>query len=250
MTQWKNLYLGCLVIFLCAGFFNWTRSAGASDLSVNIQVPSSLTGIQINDGSGQNNGDCLSGNGILKKAQRALKDFNKIMVNGIFTLSIRQQHDFVVEISCDANLYQQIQTKRVNDRLEINTDRRICPKRPVDIRIGLPELIELKALGSDDIIVSDLNNDQFLVTVDGSSDLRITGRTRTFSADLNGAGDLDASEFRAEKVLVTSRGAGDAIVHADREINAVLNGVGDVTCLGSPDRVIQRGDGVGDLIAE
>lgn len=250
MTQWKNLYLGCLVIFLFPGFFNWTGAAGASDLSVNIQVSSSLTGIQVNDGSDQNNGDCLSGNGIIKKAQRALKGFDKIMVNGVFNLSIRQQHDFVVEISCDANLYQQIQTRLVNGRLEIDTDRAICPKRPVDIRIGLPELSELKALGSDDIIVSDLNNNQFLVTVDGSSDIRITGRTRIFTANLNGAGDLDASGFYAETVLVTSRGAGDAMVHADMEINAVLDGVGDVTYLGSPDRVIQRGDGVGDLNAE
>lgn len=250
MAQWKNLYLGCLVFFLFPGFFDCFGPAGASDLSVNVQMADSLTSFHINDDSDQNNGDCLRGNGVIKKAQRALKGFDKIMVNGVFNLSIRQQQDFVVEISCDANLYQQIQTRMVNGWLEIDTGRSICPKRPVDIRIGLPEFLELNALGADDIIVSDLNNNQFLVTMDDSSDIRITGRTRTFTANMNGAGDLDASGFRTETVLVTSRGAGDAIVHVGREIKAVLNGAGDVRYLGSPDEVTQSGDGIGDLSGE
>lgn len=250
MAQWKNLYIGCLVIFLFPGFFNWIGSSSASDLSVNVQVPGSVPSLQIKEGSDQHNGDCLRGNGVIKKAQRALKGFDKIMVTGVFNLSIRQQQNFVVEIFCDANLYQQIQTRMVNGRLEIDTGRSICPKRPIDIRVGLPEFLELTALGADEIIVSDLNNDQFLVTMDGSSDIRITGRTRTFIANMNGAGDLDASGFRAETVLVTSRGAGDAIVHANREIKAVLDGAGDVTYLGSPDGVTQSGDGIGDLSGE
>lgn len=250
MAQWKNLYLRCLVCFLFAGFFDCIGSAGASDLSVNVQMADSLTNPHINDGGDQNNGDCLPGNGVIKKTQRALKGFNKIMVNGVFNLNIRQQQDFVVEISCDTNLYQQIQTRMVNGRLEIDTGRSICPKRPVNIRIGLPEFIELNALGTDDIIVLDLNNNLFMITVEGSSDIKITGNTKRFIAELSGAGNLDASGFRAGKVLVISCGSGDAIVHADKEINAVLDGAGDVKYIGAPDRVTQSGDGVGDLSAE
>jgi len=247
MVQWRHIYL---VFFLWSGLFNWTVAAGASDLSINIQMPGRLTRIEINDDSDQDDGGCLHGNGMVKKAQRILDGFDEIVVNGVFKLSIRQQQDFMVEISCDANLYQHIQTRMVHARLEIGTNRSICPKRPVDIRIGLPGLTKLTALGADDIVVSGLNNTQFLVTIEGSSDVRLTGRTKTFSANLNGAGDLDASGFRAETVLIASGGAGDAVVHADREIHAVLDGAGDVTYSGTPDRVTQSGDGVGDLSAE
>lgn len=250
MVKCKNLYIGCLVFLLFLAILARTGPANASDMAVNIQVQGNMDNIEINSGNVQNNGGCLHGNGTVKKSQRPLKGFNKIKVHGVFNLHIRQQKNFEVEISCDANLYQHIQTRVADHMLDIDTDRSICPKRPIDIRVGLPEFLELNALGADDIIVSDLDNKQFHVTVDGSSDIKITGRTATLTADLNGAGDLEAFGLRAETVLVTSRGAGDATVHADKEIKAVLDGAGDVTYLGSPDRVIQKGNGIGDLSAE
>ena len=250
MNKWKRLFSRVLVIFFHICFFVDAGSASASDLNVNIQVPGNINSVQINNGNSQNYGDCLRGNGTIKKEQRSLKGFKKITVNGVFNLSIRQQQDFVVEVSCDANLYPHIQTQKVNDTLEIGTEQSICPKLPIRIRIGLPEFLELKSLGTDDISISNLDNKQFVVTVEGSSDIEIEGQTQTFTLNLDGSGDVDASGFRAQTVLVTADGSGDAIVHANKEIKAVLDGAGDVTYRGNPGRVIQKGDGTGDLSAQ
>ncbi len=237
-------------ILLCYGFFNWLGTANASNLHIHLQGGENMIEFHINENGNQHNEGCLHGNGIMKKTRRDLKNFNKILVDGIFNLNIRQQKDFKVEVSCDENLYKYIQTQVVNGRLEINANKSICPKHPVDIHIGLPEFSELNAQGTDDIIITDLKNDKFLAIIDGSSDMKITGSTGQFTAKLNGSGDLDASGFHAEKVFIASCGAGDAIVHAAKEVNAVLDGAGDITYIGSPERIIQSGEGIGDLSAE
>ncbi len=250
MTQQRRPHIKFLAILICYGLVSWFSTAEASNLYINLQSGDNMIDLHINENNKRHNEECLHGNGVIKKAHRDLKKFSKILIDGVFNLNIRQQKDFKLEISCDENLYQYIQTQIVNGRLEINSSQSICPKHPVNIHISLPKFSELIARGSDDIIITDLKSDNFLVIIDGSSDIEITGNTGQLTAKLNGAGDLDASGFHAKKVFITSHGAGDAIIHATKEINAILDGAGDITYIGSPERIIQSGDGAGDLSAE
>jgi len=122
--------------------------AGASDLFINIQLPENQTNIQINN-TGVNGESCLFGNGILKKGEMTLDNFNKIAVSGIFNIKIRQQNSRRFEISCDANLFSKIRASVSNGLLKIDTSQSLCPKLPIDINVGVTELRELHSAGAD-----------------------------------------------------------------------------------------------------
>ncbi len=192
--------------------------------------------------------DCLQGNGILKKENRTPGPFNKVHVNGVFNVQIAQQADSFFEISADANLISNIETRVVDGQLQISSKGSLCPKLPVKIQIGMPELVALQGVGADDISVSNLDNQQFSIQMDGSGDIRVTGRTREFQVMMDGAGNLDAGQFKAGNVSIRSSGAGDAQIFAAEKIDAYIDGVGDITLHGQPEKAIFNSDGVGELI--
>lgn len=212
-----------------------------------IQAHENSTDIQTNSTNWVNTG-CLKGNGILKKKKKQLKPFNKIRINGVFNVAIRQQVNPFFEMSADANLFEKVQIQVIKDQLQIDSTGSLCPELPVKIDIGLPELTEIQGLGADDIAISNLNNEHFTVKMDGSCDISITGRTNAFTATMTGAGDLNASRFKADKTSIQSSGAGDGAVFASKVLKAHIDGAGDITYQGHPEKILVGGDGVGELM--
>ncbi|WP_320040545.1 GIN domain-containing protein [uncultured Desulfobacter sp.] len=216
-------------------------------ISMPVWAFNTETEIQINSTNWVNTG-CLEGNGVLKKEKKKLAPFNKIRINGVFNVTIVQQAIPFFEMSADANLFSRIQIRVIKNQLQIDSTGSLCPKLPIKINIGLPELKEVQGLGADDITISNLTNEYFTVNMDGSCDISITGHTKTFTVTMTGAGDLNAFRFKADKISILSSGAGNSEVFATKLLKAHIDGAGDIAFQGHPEKVIVSGDGVGDVI--
>nr|WP_320193431.1 DUF2807 domain-containing protein [uncultured Desulfobacter sp.] len=216
-------------------------------ISMPVWAFNTETEIQINSTNWVNTG-CLEGNGVLKKEKKKLESFNKIRINGVFNVTIVQQAMPFFEMSADANLFSRIQIRVIKNQLQIDSTGSLCPKLPIKINIGLPELKEVQGLGADDITISNLTNEHFTVNMDGSCDISITGSTKIFTVTMTGAGDLNAFRFKADKISILSSGAGDCEVFATKLLKAHIDGAGDITFQGHPEKVIVSGDGVGDVM--
>ena len=84
--------------------------------------------------------------------------------------------------------------------------------------------------------------------MDGSGDVKASGKTGEFVANINGAVDLEAKELRSERVRISVSGSSDSSVYASNSLQVDISGVGDVYYYGNPEEIIEEISGVGEII--
>ena len=88
--------------------------------------------------------------------------------------------------------------------------------------------------------------DSLDVTVNGAGNLTMRGTAQTVNLELNGAANIKAFDLTARSASVTIDGAGSCEIAAAERLNAVINGMGDITYDGAP-AVSQTIHGVGTV---
>ena len=75
----------------------------------------------------------------------------------------------------------------------------------------------------------------------------IEGRCKTATLELDGMGDLNARDFKCERVRISIDGMGDAEVYASEYVDVSLDGFGDVDVYGDPAESRVNEDGMGSV---
>jgi hypothetical protein len=132
--------------------------------------------------------------------------------------------------------------------LQITTSKTICPKTLLEVRISADNIEKARVSGAVDLSISGVDNNSLDIKVDGAGDIEASGKTKSFSVNVSGSGDVKAKELKAENVEVSVNGAGNAIVHASRKLKAEINGAGDISYYGNPKEVSENISGAGDII--
>ncbi len=210
--------------------------------------------IQITSGEGNYNNvsninsGCIRGDRISKQEKRGLTDFFRVFVDGTFEVQIRPQRQFSFQIEGDSNILPEIDSVVRGDELQITTRSSICPRLPLRIIIGMPDISRLRSDGASTIWISGINNRSFVVETDGSSDITVQGSTDNLSVSVLGAGDVHAFDLVAGSVKVDSEGAGDVEIFTNGELSTAIVGAGDVFYRGNPSQINLTEDGAGELI--
>lgn len=116
----------------------------------------------------------------------------------------------------------------------------------VIVEASVPRLEGVEASGSGDIEADGIGADAFEVRSDGSSDIALRGTANRLTVNLDGSGDADLGELKAEEASVKVGGSGDADVRAAKRLEVNVDGSGDVRYHGDPELTKQI-DGSGDL---
>ena len=99
------------------------------------------------------------------------------------------------------------------------------------------EVVDLNMLileGANDIFVSEINNAEIRVTLDGTGDINLSGKTDSLKVDLHGAGNLHAKDLKANEVRITANDSTGAVVYAVRKLHAISRDVGEIRYSGNP----------------
>lgn len=102
------------------------------------------------------------------------------------------------------------------------------------IVIGMPSLPDLELHGSGDIYSSAVAQDRVNLFVLGSGDIKLTGRCLTANISVQGSGDANCKGLVAHETTAKLLGSGDISCYAMTNINANLQGSGDITVFGAP----------------
>ncbi|MFH2046649.1 MAG: head GIN domain-containing protein [Pseudomonadota bacterium] len=223
----------------------------ASDISIDGGVAQSgnisIDGGVVSSGSG-GCGSGIEGNGIDKKEKRAVSEFKSVEIDGAFNVYIECQKKKSIEVRGDSNILPHIITRVVGSTLQITSNKTICPKRLLEVRVSVDNVEKISASGAVDLLISGVNNNGLDVEVDGAVDVKASGKTKNLKLDVSGAGDIKAKELKAENVDVIVNGAGNAVVNVSKKLKAEINGAGDITYYGNPKEVVKDVSGVGDII--
>ncbi len=200
------------------------------------------------------------------------RDFNEVRVSSFFQVFISESEDYEVVVKGDERDLRDVQVHRIGDRLEIKhrdhewgwwDDKSWADD--IGIYITMPQLEELELLGATKGEVSGFNNDEIDINMEGASDLvarispenltieavgaskiSLEGNARRLRADIKGASQLDALDFRTQYIELDVLGASKASVYATQELDVRTAGLSTVTYRGDA-RVEADEDGLSTI---
>ncbi|MEE4259642.1 MAG: head GIN domain-containing protein [Bacteroidales bacterium] len=112
---------------------------------------------------------------------------------------------------------------------------------------GVKGDFSLSVSGSGDVEAEALQLEKCKVSVQGSGDVQLKGVTVSLVVKQNGSGDVNAYSLKAVDVEVNNSGSGDIVVQAVNSLRAMINGSGDLTYHGAPEKVDVMANGSGEI---
>ena len=176
---------------------------------------------------------------------RNLDEFNRVVIKGAMDVVIKAGKSQSVEVSADEDYLVRVETRVDDGTLYISQEGRRW--HDIDIKITVRNLDGIFIDGAADIDATGIDSDNFDLEINGAGDVTLEGACGAVTIEINGAGDVDAEDLKCKNVDVTINGAGDVDASASESVVAELNGVGDITICGDPDKVRPRIRGLGSF---
>ena len=204
---------------------------------------------------------------------RELPDFTEVYLNDNINLSLVRSDTCYIEITTGKNIIDNITTDVSHGNLTIRNTTTCNWIRPFDYKLDVTlyykniknfEFASSGTLTTKNVYNGELNEgDYYRFMVDGGSgdidlnisnckDLRIVYQYGTSHLDIHGEnnsnlaiykrsyGVIDARNYHAKIVDVTSISPSDCYINATELIDATINDLGDIYYLGEPDSISVR----------
>jgi len=212
-------------------------------------------------------GDYVKGSGDVISKDIETAEFTQLVLKSSADVEIKVGPSQSVKITADDNLIEMFSFD-VDDKTLIIDHKGSYSTRSVTlVEITVPQLEVIAIKGSGEIVVDDVDGDEFIalisgsgdivlrnlqvsnleLEIDGSGDIEVDGKTQNLHAEVNGSGDIDLLKLAAKSAQVYIAGSGDIDVNASESLKAKVNGSGDIRYLGSP-VLTTKVNGSGDIV--
>lgn len=182
----------------------------------------------------------LKGSGTSKTESREAGEFKGIDMRGSGRAEFSVGATPSIEITADDNILPLVETRVEFGKLVIDTAKgKFEPKTEIVIKVTTPKIESVQSAGAAKIQISGIENETFELKTDGAGSVKVAGKTASFTAKMNGATDLNASDLASAGVILEMRGAGKATVNAEKTLVVNIEGTSSVEYLGEP-RIKQK----------
>jgi len=187
------------------------------------------------------------GSGDMETRELDLEDFSAIEIGGAFDLDVSFGDYQKVEVTIDDNLWDIFEARVRGDWLKLDWDRSCRPDSDCRIKIVVRSLEEIKINGAADVNVSNFRGDEFSYRLSGAGDLEMDGEVDDLDIRISGAGEADTTDLIAKHVNIDISGAGNASVYAEKSIRGRISGVGHIKYYGDPEEADTSVSGMGKI---
>ena len=209
--------------------------------------------------------DCFQTSGSIMSETITVADFSKIEVGEDITLVIKEGVNQEVTIETGANLLNDVEAKVVGETLFLSDNNdcnyfrnygittiyvtapnitEILSKTQFEVRsegiLTFPNLELISENFTNESAASgnfrlQLQNQELKIVFNNLSNLFISGSTDEFIISFPGGNSrVEAADFNAEKVIISSRGSNDIIINPQQELSGEIFGSGDVIAVNRP----------------
>ena len=172
-------------------------------------------------------------------------------------MTVSQDSKYAFELTADANVFDYIDV-RVEDgvlTVDVTNGARIKSMKGKAV-VFLPEIKEIEAAGSGDIVLSeckipaavsrfnvsgsgsisaDIEAESVLAKISGSGDILLRGKAENLKCSVSGSGRIQAFDLPAVNVDCTIAGSGSIEVNAQKMLAAKIAGSGSVMYRNTPE---------------
>lgn len=190
----------------------------------------------------------VQGSGTSKTETRNVTGFRQVKAHGAINLEITFKPEYSLTLEADDNLLEFINTDVNGDTLTIESrDKKINPKSKINVKITMPELVDLVIAGASTGTVTGVKTDKLGLEISGASKLKIDGEVRDLKAEASGASSINAENLKTENADANASGASSMTVNATGDLKANASGASSVTYLGEPKSLKQNSSGASSV---
>jgi Putative auto-transporter adhesin, head GIN domain len=211
--------------------------------------------------------DVVQGWGDLKTETRNHINFHALDVSIPGDVEVRVSDKFSVEVTCEENIIDDVQTRVDDGVLKIFFDRNVFDVDGMVVRVSAPRWDNFEINGSGDVrildaIEGDNTNIELFgsgnldarkatfkkadVLVAGSGNVTLRGKADQLNAKVRGSGDIRAFDFPANTTRAEVSGSGNISIEVFDYLDAIINGSGDIRYRGNP-KVDKKINGSGSV---
>lgn len=162
-----------------------------------------------------------------------LEGFSKVRLGTSSDINITIGNEFSIEMVGD-------EERIGNTILEVRGDTlRIKHKRgrfnydndqEMVINVVMPNIEAMQINGSGDAEIKGVDNEELELSINGSGDLVVSGKTEKLDISINGSGDIEMEEVAGNDVAINIHGSGDVIFDGGtcQSMEIDIHGSGDV----------------------
>jgi hypothetical protein len=213
----------------------------------------------------------IKGNGNVTTETVKVADYDEINAVGSMNVTLVNGTEGAIKVTTDENLQEYVDITSSGGKLSISLTKKgwLRTKKGINIQVPFMDLDNISLVGSGyvsskanikasqmDISVTGSGDMDLTIEAEnldgnlsGSGDIRLQGKATNFKAKVSGSGDLDARALDAQYTEAFVAGSGDLQVNAKKSIKARVNGSGDISYSGNPDKVDTKISGSGDIDA-
>ncbi len=211
--------------------------------------------------------DCVKGAGSPERKTLSVASFHGIVLQGAVDVKLAVSPSQSVEIEAQPNIAALVLTEVKDGIWIIHTDKCYSTDKPFIIHIAVPSIDVVSIQGSGDVTsTGEFNATEMKLDVQGSGDLRMTAVAKTIRAGvqgsgditlsgtcsmlhaaIQGSGDIKAGELKTGSAKASVEGSGDITVQVSDNLDANVQGSGDVKYRGKPAHVDSKVQGSGDV---
>lgn len=202
-------------------------------------------GCDINIHVGQ--GPSIKGSGNVVTESREVSPFSALDLKGSMDVEVTRGDAFKCTLRGDDNILPLITTEISGQRLCVSAKQNYSTRQRLVVLLEAPELTDVLLSGSGNISLADVTRDTFALKISGSGNVVGKGTTKQMTVEVNGSGNLKLGELAADRVEVTLNGSGNAEISAKLSLTAKVNGSGNITYSGNPEKVQTDVSGSGHI---
>jgi hypothetical protein len=211
--------------------------------------------------------ETIQGSGNVTSESRNVSDFSEVELQGIGNLTVQQTGSESLTIEAEDNIIPYLKTEVENNRLTLylENDDSVRTTKPINYKLTVKDLSDLKLTGSGTINVENINTNDLKITttgsgnvnanietknlevaLSGSGDAKMVGKTDSQDINISGSSSYQAENLQSKETKVDIRGSGSATLNVSDALDARIAGSGLVEYTGNP-TVSRQISGSGEL---
>ncbi len=203
-------------------------------------------------------GGVVTGSGNVKTETRDIHNINRISLDGVGNLFIKQGDKESLKIEAEDNVLPIIITDVNNGQLNISFRRSgfpvdLMPTKPINFFLTVKDLngidlsgaanikeatiktgtMDLSTSGSSDVVMN-IRANELTSRSSGSSKFNMSGTVDRQEVDISGSGTYSAADLASKECRVGISGSGSCTVKVSSRLNVSISGSGNVAYIGNP----------------
>jgi hypothetical protein len=181
------------------------------------------------------NYNVTKGSGKLATETREVSNFTGLVFAGMGDITITQGETESLTIEAEDNVLPRITTQVQNGKLTIGFDSKqpVSPTRPIRFALSVKNLDLIALTGAGSIQMTDFKAERIALDVSGAGTINVSGKTDSQDVTITGFGSYNGRNFESQISRVAISGAGSATVWANTNLDVHVSGAGTVNYYGN-----------------